>query len=84
MQSGDALFEFQKKEPLAIAWMCLFRDDLTAVLGNDNLDCWFQGFPSKGRSPHFRADAAYSITDGGKSGSGGDTATGQGARPFIT
>lgn len=47
MQRGDTLFEFQNKEPPALAWMCLSKDDLMVVLGNDTLTAGFRASHQK-------------------------------------
>lgn len=53
MQRGDTLFEFQNKEPPALAWMCLSKDDLMVVLGNDTLTAGF-------RASHHKEEAHIS------------------------
>lgn len=47
MQRGDMLFEFQNKVPPEIAWVCLSKDDLMVVLGNDTLTAGFRASHQK-------------------------------------
>ena len=47
MRRRDTLFEFQNKEPPAIAWMCLSKDDLMVGLGNDTLTAGFRASHQK-------------------------------------
>lgn len=51
---GDTLFQFQIKESPATAWVCLSKDDLMVVLGNNTLTAGFTGLPIKGMKLSFQ------------------------------
>lgn len=47
MQRGETSFEFQNKEPPAIAWVCLSKDDFMVVLGDESLTAGFKASHQK-------------------------------------